>query len=895
MNFDKSADEFDKLLDEFLNEEIEACIKRHDAQFDFQNGAVPEYYSFRAYKSRGTEYSIPTCHKETFCEIDDSIEISVDKSVCRNVPYDTTTFFVSGFLKGKTIHIGLNEISMYMTEDKLLLALYAEGTPEPLAIRSIDGCNFETSIDILCDTVDYTYGNYFLLVCGAAQKAGCSYATMGDNIRFNFSILQHGEDRETAKVNSIGLTKKDNIHGSTTSGTTTLEISFDSKQTNKEEFTICCTTGDYRSMCAPIKFHPRSTGAKKIKINISSKYIWLKERYNIYLLQNNEPIHKAAFAYDGEKFALLDSEKINKQSQEYLFMKHLLTGSHDEEWKRLSKLPGLNRCKETIASNLKPMVVNDMRQKFGLKTVSMQQNYIVEFTDNKFLDVFVALATNNRTYKKADCAQLIEPKYTADPYEESNDFINSCRNSAMVLCNVGSLLTPNGGAILGKIEKWFTTEECNSLILCGTESECKTVIETAPFLQGLFPEENIVRQEYFSAAEQIHCLQDIFEAYDYFMSEESEPALVRLIENARSKGDATRWRSEELKRFFKESIYPRILDRTINTSGEKERNLLERSHYIMTIEAEDFNIELGSGTESEFERSMMELNSMVGLNNLKEHFRTMFNYMQMEEIRRSMGLPVAEQTPHHMIFTGNPGTGKTTVAKKIGKIFRSLGLLSKGEVIITERAKIIGRYIGETERNMQRILEQARGNVLFIDEAYTLCEDTDDKKDFGQHAIDALLTVLAQPNPDTLIIMAGYQDEMDRMMRVNQGLQGRFPHKFHFDDYSEEELMQIATAMLDKNGYSLDTAAREALLKGIGEACKNKDQFFSNARWMGQVVMKGMLPAMSARIMSSNFIADKETFTTIKEEDVRSALDKFRFTSVKSINNEKRQSIGFAV
>ena len=159
----------------------------------------------------------------------------------------------------------------------------------------------------------------------------------------------------------------------------------------------------------------------------------------------------------------------------------------------------------------------------------------------------------------------------------------------------------------------------------------------------------------------------------------------------------------------------------------------------------------------------------------------------------------------------------------------------------------------------------------------------------------ALLTVLAQPNPDTLIIMAGYQDEMDRMMRVNQGLQGRFPHKFHFDDYSEEELMQIATAMLDKNGYSLDTAAREELLKGIDEACKNKDQFFSNARWMGQVVMKGMLPAMSARIMSSNFIADKETFTTIKEEDVRSALDKFRFTSVKSVKNEKRQSIGFAV
>ena len=168
---------------------------------------------------------------------------------------------------------------------------------------------------------------------------------------------------------------------------------------------------------------------------------------------------------------------------------------------------------------------------------------------------------------------------------------------------------------------------------------------------------------------------------------------------------------------------------------------------------------------------------------------------------------------------------------------------------------------------MQRVLEQARGNVLFIDEAYTLCGSLDDRRDFGRHVIDALLTVLSQPNPDMLIILAGYKKEMDRMMLVNQGLDGRFPYKFHFEDYSEDELMQIALNLFAKHDYMLMPDAAEALRAGVKSACKNKDAHFSNARWMGQLVMDGVLPAMSSRVMCGGDIT-REALTLIHRSDV---------------------------
>ena len=136
---------------------------------------------------------------------------------------------------------------------------------------------------------------------------------------------------------------------------------------------------------------------------------------------------------------------------------------------------------------------------------------------------------------------------------------------------------------------------------------------------------------------------------------------------------------------------------------------------------------------------------------------------RFDAMRRKKVGEIADKGVYHMVFTGNPGTGKTTVAKMVGKVFHALGLLSKGEVLVTERSQLVGRFLGQTEENVRNVLRQAQGNVLFIDEAYTLCDTTADRKDFGYRVLECLLTLLSQKSPDMVVIMAGYEKEMEMM------------------------------------------------------------------------------------------------------------------------------------
>lgn len=288
---------------------------------------------------------------------------------------------------------------------------------------------------------------------------------------------------------------------------------------------------------------------------------------------------------------------------------------------------------------------------------------------------------------------------------------------------------------------------------------------------------------------------------------------------------------------------------------------------------------------------MRPLNELVGMNRLKQDLEMLFYQVCFNRQRKQLGLPGEDEGPYHMLLTGNPGTGKTTAAKLIGQVFRALGLLSKGEVITTDRSQLVGRYIGETEVNMQRVLEQARGNVLFIDEAYALCDSLDDRKDFGNHVIESLLGVLSEPHPDMVIIFAGYHDEMERLMQMNQGLRGRFPYAFHLEDYTAGELMQIAECFLSKHGYMLDAGAGRLLQEVISGAVASKDRYFSNARWVNQLLVSGVLPAMAMRVMQAAGSIDPVDYQLIREEDVACAAARFGRSSSPMLVPRRR--IGF--
>lgn len=309
---------------------------------------------------------------------------------------------------------------------------------------------------------------------------------------------------------------------------------------------------------------------------------------------------------------------------------------------------------------------------------------------------------------------------------------------------------------------------------------------------------------------------------------------------------------------------------------------------VIEIEPQDIDFSQFSTPRQELDIAISDLNNMVGLDNIKREIETLATQMQFAQHRARLGFAPEQKGCHHMIFTGNPGTGKTTVAKMIGRIFHSLNLLSKGEVIVTERSKLIGRYIGETEDNVRDILKEAKGNVLFIDEAYTLCKSENDDRDFGRHAIEALLTTLADENADMLVIMAGYEKEMNKMMDINTGLKGRFPHQWHFKDYNAEQLMSIALNTFAHEHYILSPDAHEALRRAIECTLQRGDAHFSNARWIKQQVTHAILPAMAKRVMQHDPSEINATLLcTIEASDI---------SAIETTSNNKttsRAPIGF--
>ena len=173
---------------------------------------------------------------------------------------------------------------------------------------------------------------------------------------------------------------------------------------------------------------------------------------------------------------------------------------------------------------------------------------------------------------------------------------------------------------------------------------------------------------------------------------------------------------------------------------------------------------------------------------------------------------------------------------------------------------------------MKMVLEEAKGNVLFIDEAYTLNTGGDDRKDFGGRVLDSLLTVLTQPNPDMLIVFAGYPKEMDAMLATNPGLAGRFPFRYHFEDYTANQLMEIARHLLERDEYILTDEAALTMEVAIEETLEKKQANFGNARWIEQFVYNGIIPAMADRLFSTG----NTDFQRIEAADITKAFEKFK-------------------
>ena len=274
------------------------------------------------------------------------------------------------------------------------------------------------------------------------------------------------------------------------------------------------------------------------------------------------------------------------------------------------------------------------------------------------------------------------------------------------------------------------------------------------------------------------------------------------------------------------------------------------------------------------EEALARLNALVGLNGVKEKVQSWVSQVRVFQRRQSLGLPVPDGFSYHLVFSGNPGTGKTTVARFMAQIYKGLGILQGGQLVETQRSDLVAGYVGQTAQKTQDVVNKALGGVLFVDEAYTL--NGNGGNDFGQEAIDALLKAMEDHRNELVVIVAGYTDLMQKFIDSNPGLKSRFNTVIEFEDYTGEEMQKIFDGLCNKNRYVLTPGARAMVSNYFNNLYANRDKNFGNGRSVRNVFQQVVLN-QSERIdrMMKNYsgteIGEKE-LTTLSEEDVLGVL-----------------------
>ncbi|ERN53335.1 stage V sporulation protein K [Alkalihalophilus marmarensis] len=262
------------------------------------------------------------------------------------------------------------------------------------------------------------------------------------------------------------------------------------------------------------------------------------------------------------------------------------------------------------------------------------------------------------------------------------------------------------------------------------------------------------------------------------------------------------------------------------------------------------------------DRFEKELEEYVGLNEVKRLIKEIYAWLYINQKRKELGLRASKQVLH-MIFKGNPGTGKTTVARMIASFFHEMNVLAKGQLIEVERADLVGEYIGHTAQKTREVIKKANGGVLFIDEAYSLSRGGE--KDFGKEAIDTLVKAMEDQQHEFVLILAGYQREMEYFLSLNPGLPSRFPIAIDFPNYTSEELLEMAARMVIEREYELTDEAKRHVKEHLRKLRLEQEKTFSNGRYIRNIIEEAI--RMQAVRLLKEGLYDRESLVTLEKED----------------------------
>ena len=684
-------------------------------------------------------------------------------------------------------------------------------------------------------------------------------------------------------ISSISLTLSAKNLSIYTDGSVTVNIKAKSgSYIKKDRFSCFIYTDDYYPICNSDesgKQLPINGGC--IDIEIQSHKIWLPGDYILFVLDETTKSQlRIDFSLDDRLRVICGEPKeCNSSSLDYVLTS--CVENSDASWDVVATAPGAAQLRRYVLECNQFKNYNKLRKQLNVKELKCNRNLLI-YTYNQdwsvqTLEMFKKLCVYGTYFTHIDCSSLNNVSSVSQTLALDEKFKGT--NHVYCLTNLSSLLASDGKMVVKKVEERMHDEKglC-TLWLCGSRQEIDSVMEVYPLLREFFLSRNWLEQQPYTGFEIVQAFISEFEKVDLMPTDEVKDGLSRAILKCQEDGSIGTWSLSSIHHFIVQDALPRYVKRAINDIESED---------ISPLTMEDIDLSLLPHTTSAFEDSIKELDRMVGLDDIKQSIITMANQARFCLERRRAGFPTSDDTPRHAIFTGNPGTGKTTVAKMIGRIYHSLGVLSKGEVICADRTRLVGRYVGETENNMKIVLAEARGNVLFIDEAYNLYDGADDRQDYGNHVLDSLLTVLAQPNPDMVIILAGYEKEMDAMLNSNPGLSGRFTYKYRFNDYNAEQLMEIACNLFNRDQYILTDEAKDMLTETISETVSQRTKNFGNARWVEQFVKNGIIPAMADRVIH----AATKDYQHILVSDVAEGYKRF---NPNVIELKPRRKVGFS-
>lgn len=674
-------------------------------------------------------------------------------------------------------------------------------------------------------------GEYFGVLCGVLPGENCNTGLekVGEMYLYPFLIKEHG----SRMIHPI-LYHREREQGSKlelrpTSGRLSLS----------DEYRYICYNSAYRH----VDHSTCDATDNRLIIELSNESIVLDDNYMVVLYHNNEPFMVYRYELLNNEVRHLTATPIDKTSPFYVLATSIEMWISD--YKFALEL-GFTPVKDYILE-----VLAGTREKGNLMVFSPN------LPSEDFLDSIAKLLYDEYDYTMIDGAELAQGWRTSGSRGLKRTFH---KERIFVLHNLSILLHPDYQSLLTELDTLIASEDKTFYLFGPTDILSALLKRLFQSADTFAADRRLVIPDY-SPLDKVYIVKyHLMNEYMYTLHHTTLKALHELI--LQEAEIFSPMGISELHEWADNQIVPYL-----NNLDESETEEDDVDFKVVNI---DFDaISLPVNPKEAFQVCMEELNAMVGLDELKSRLSTLFNRMRFDQMRKNMGLPELNDNRLHMIFTGNPGTGKTTVARIMGKIFKELGVLSEGEVITAERADMVGKYIGHTEDTMKELIERAKGNVLFIDEAYSLGDgNRGDRTDYGYRAIECLLGVLANNDSDLIVIMAGYEKEMKQLLESNPGLRGRFAYTFHFEDFTEEQLLEICLNKLDEKQFQVEKSVKNTILECIQHTLAVKDELFHNARWAEQFVMQGIVSAMADRLSANNPPANIHDLCRVTDADV---------------------------